>query len=348
MNCIFLRRGYGTGLNLSDTFSENSWETIIKACAANAVPATWTTQDSKPMTIGGVDYEIGIMGKGHDEFSDGSGKAPLTLAFISAYGTKLSMNSSNTNGGGWRDSVTRNTHVPTVLSAMPSEVQAAIKPVNKLTSAGSQSTTIVTTEDTLFPFSEVEVFGTTTHSASGEGSQYAYFKNGGSKIKYVGGTAVPWRLRSPVISRTTHFGYVETNGTSDYGGASTAYYTPFAFCFGSGGITSDEDTPPTITISGNRLDSTYGYVTINGSKYTETATVVVERGAAITVVCGADHSSIYNATSITFNGQTVAQGVSGTSTISHSFTATKDTIITMNMYSPNGAYVAYSAAITTE
>ena len=68
------------------------------------------------------------------------------------------MNSTATNVGGWKDSEMRNTHLPSVLLLMPPEVQAGIRNVNKLTSAGNKSSEIVTTSDGLFLLSEEEAW----------------------------------------------------------------------------------------------------------------------------------------------------------------------------------------------
>lgn len=93
------------------------------------------------------------------------------------------MNSTNTNAGGWKNCAMRSTHLPAILALMPSEVRAGIKEVNKLSSAGSQSSSIDTTADKLFLLSEIEIFGSTTYSKSGEGSQYAYYTAGNTKVK---------------------------------------------------------------------------------------------------------------------------------------------------------------------
>ena len=89
----------------------------------------------------------------------------------------------------------------TLLTKLPSALQNVIKAVNKLTSAGNQSATIQTTSDKLFLLSEVEIFGSTTYSKSGEGSQYAYYKAGNSKVKKVNGSASEWWERSPRARR---------------------------------------------------------------------------------------------------------------------------------------------------
>ena len=53
------------------------------------------------MFINGTEYQIDIIGKGHDDYADGSGKAPLTFQLHDCYGELKNMNSSNTNVGGW-------------------------------------------------------------------------------------------------------------------------------------------------------------------------------------------------------------------------------------------------------
>lgn len=84
-------------------FADNTWTQIIKACQANRVPDTWVVGNQKTMTIGGTDYVIDIIGKGHDTYSSGGGTAPLTFQMHDCYGTTYAMNSTNTNVGGGGD-----------------------------------------------------------------------------------------------------------------------------------------------------------------------------------------------------------------------------------------------------
>lgn len=227
----------GTGYDITfkplydPVFANNTWEQIIAACHNNDVPETWKVADQKSMTIGGVDYLIDIIGKNHDDYSDGSGKAPLTFQLHDCYG-KQRMNNSNTNIGGWTSCAMRNTHLPAILSLMPTEVQNGIREVNKLTSAGSQSATINTTADKLFLLSEIEIFGSVSYSKSGEGTQYDYYKAGNSRVKKFNGSAISWWERSPHGSTSTPFCCVYINGAAaTYGYASNAYGVAFGFCF---------------------------------------------------------------------------------------------------------------------
>lgn len=212
-------------------FADNDWATIIKACHKNQVPDTWVVGSQKTMTINGTAYAIDIIGKGHDDYADGSGKAPLTFQLHDCYADRNMMNGGNTNSGGWTSCDMRSTHLPAILALMPTEVQNGIQEVNKLTSEGSRSTTISTTADKLFLLSEIEIFGNITYSASGEGTQYAYYKAGNSKVKNYNGSANYWWQRSPCIGNYTSFCAVRNSGLADYISANDVYCISFAFCF---------------------------------------------------------------------------------------------------------------------
>lgn len=220
--------GFG---GLDADFSKNSWRTIIAACQNKQVPDTWNVGDSCMMAFGKKNYQIDIIGKNHDDYADGSGKAPLTFQMHDCYADKKAMNSSNTSSGGWTSCVMRSTHLPAILALMPTEVQSGIREVNKLTSAGDRSTTINTTADKLFLLSEVEIFGSTTYSVAGEGTQYDYYKAGNSKVKKWNGSATYWGERSPSAIFSASFCMVGGSGYADVNDASNANGVAFGFCF---------------------------------------------------------------------------------------------------------------------
>ena len=230
---LFLRKGsvHTAPVTYKANFADNTWAQIIDACHKNQVPETWVVGNQKAMTINGADYVIDIIGKGHDDYADGSGKAPLTFQLHDCYADVNRMNSSNTNVGGWTSCAMRQTHLPAILALMPTEVQNGIREVNKLTSAGSQSATINTTADKLFLLSEIEIFGSVSYSKSGEGTQYDYYKAGNSKVKKFNGSADNWWERSPCGSNSTRFCYVYSSGDAYYNGASSAIGVAFGFCF---------------------------------------------------------------------------------------------------------------------
>ena len=215
---------------LKDNFADNDWSDIIAACHSGSVPSTWVVGNSKTMTINGASYQVDIIGKNHDTYAAG-GTAPLTFQLHDCYADTKAMNSSDTNSGGWTSCAMRSTHLPAILALMPTEVKNSIREVNKLTSAGNKSSTINTTADKLFLLSEVEIFGSTTQSAAGEGTQYDYYKAGNSKVKKRNGSAADWWERSPYARGSTRFCMVLSNGYAGRDSASFAYGVVFGFCF---------------------------------------------------------------------------------------------------------------------
>lgn len=224
-------KGMTVPVSYPKNFADATWAQIIDACHQNKVPATWAVGNSKTMTINATAYTIDIIGKNHDDYADGSGKAPLTFQLHDCYGETKNMNSSNTNSSGWTSCVMRQTHLPAILSQMPTDVQNGIREVNKLTSIGHQGSIIDTTADKLFLLSEIEVFGSITYSKSGEGTQYAYYKAGNSKVKTFNGSVNAWWGRSPYGSNSTQFCFARSDGIAGYGFAGSAYGVSFAFCF---------------------------------------------------------------------------------------------------------------------
>ena len=225
----------GTGYDITfkspydPVFANNTWKQIIEACHNNAVPDTWKVADQKPMTINGADYLIDIIGKNHDDYSDGSGKAPLTFQMHDCYATKYAMNGSSTNITGWTSCAMRQKHLPAIFAYMPIAIQNGIREVNKLTSAGKQSATINTTADKLFLLGEIEIYGSTTYSFSGEGTQYDYYKMGGS-IKYLNDVQTNWWARSPANDNAREFCRARAVGTGTID-ANNRNGVSFGFCF---------------------------------------------------------------------------------------------------------------------
>lgn len=231
VNVVSSTTSYSLTLNfLNDNFANNSWASIIAACHSGSVPSTWVVGNSKTMTINGASYQVDIIGKNHDTYASG-GKAPLTFQLHDCYGEIKNMNSSITNSGGWTSCAMRSTHLPAILALMPTEVQNGIREVNKLTSAGSQSQSIHTTEDKLFLLSEIEVFGSLTYSFNGEGTQYDYYKAGNSKVKNISGSASSWWERSPYAYNSAGFCYVYDTGIANVYNANLQTGVAFGFCF---------------------------------------------------------------------------------------------------------------------
>ena len=228
-------------------FNSNTWAQITAVSnyiEANNLTAAqvattfgWNIGDIKAVTMSGTNYNLRIIGFNHDNKTSG-GKAGITLDMQHSYGTATSarryMNSSETNNGGWNSSYMRQTVMPELKALLPSDLQNAIKPVNKLTSQGNNVSTISTTSDGLFLLSEIEIFGATTYSFAGEGSQYAWYSSNNTNANRIkqqpSGTNYFWWERSPFSGNTTYFCGVNGGGGASGNGASNANGVSFGLC----------------------------------------------------------------------------------------------------------------------
>ena len=213
------------------TFSKNTWAQIAKASAAGKASQLWSVGDTKDITVGSETLTLVIMGFNHDDLASG-GKAGITLGLKNLMATTRRMNASNTNSGGFTGSEMYSWLQNTLLPTLPTDLQAVLKNVNKKTSAGSQSSTINTNSMKLFLFSEIEIFGATTYSKAGEGSQYSYFATAANRIKYLAngtGSANWWWERSPLGSNSNSFCYVYGSGSASFSGANSTYGVCFGF-----------------------------------------------------------------------------------------------------------------------
>lgn len=194
--------------------------------------------DQVTLSLNGTNYAFDVIGFNHDTLTTASaygsntatGKAGITFQMHDLFATTYKMNSTMTNYGGWNDSIMRTRTMATMKSYLPDDWEAIIKSVNKLASAGSSSSAIKTASDNCFLLAEIEIFGSTPYSVSGEGSQYAYYKAGNTKIKKASGSANGWWERSPVGGSTDNFCYVGNGGNANYDRGSLDFYVSFGFC----------------------------------------------------------------------------------------------------------------------
>ena len=140
-----------------------------------------------------------------------------------------SMNSGNTNSGGWGKCLMRTSTMPTLQSGMPDTLAQVKVPYVDY----NNQSTILYSDDYMFLPAEKEVFGTRSYSPTTEANaltQFAYYKSGGSKIKSLSGSAVNWWLRSVSYSRSSYFCGVSPSGGAYDGLASFTSGAAPCFC----------------------------------------------------------------------------------------------------------------------
>ena len=256
--------------------NNNDWATIRAVSDANQGANYWSVGDTKTITINGkvgkttfsnLSVDAFILGFNHNSSREGANRIHFQIGKINGtlvglvdgnYGNYTSttgaftMNTSNTNSGGWNNSHMRKTVLGsnsasatsptanTLLAALPSDLRAVMKSVTKYTdntgNASNVSGNVTATSDYLFLLAEFEVKGSRTYANSYEQNsqaQYDYFKAGNSKIAYrhtATGTVVWWWLRSADCNLSDLFCYVHTDGKaySYYAGYSGGVLPGFA------------------------------------------------------------------------------------------------------------------------
>ena len=210
---------------------ELSWSEIQQFSEAGLASQFFSVGDEKNVLINGVTYTFVILGFDHDDKSDDSGKAGITFGMKNLLAGTYNMNPTPSNSGGWNSSAMRSRMTNTFLTQLPSDLQSAIKTVNKLATSGSQSTTIQESEDKLFLFSEREIDG----AGLSEGTQYTYWVGKGAsdrklKLSNGAGSTSYWWLRSPNISSNNYFRCFDSSGDIGYDSASGTDGVSFGFC----------------------------------------------------------------------------------------------------------------------
>lgn len=175
----------------------------------------------------GETIRIYCTGVSHDTLVSG-GKADYSFG-VMFVDMSLDMNENNTNETSWKDSKMRTVHIPRLMRLLPKGLTEHIVPVVKKTSAGGRSSKIITTEDKLFMFSEVEVYGKNDLSFEGEGEQYELFKSAEYRKLLKN---YPW-LRSPYYSDSNFFCYVCYGGHGSRFNANDSIGVAFGFCLSS-------------------------------------------------------------------------------------------------------------------
>lgn len=229
---------------VGDSLDDTSWTDIDIISRLGRADEFFELGDTKTFTLDNQTYSARIIGFDHDNLT-GGGKAGITFditeMILYTDESRVKMELTATNVNGWSGCHMRQTVLPYYWNLLPSELKNIIKSVDKLTSAGNKSSTLVTTSDKLFLLSLSEMFSNS--SSMGEGSLYdlygANVSNDARQKKIPGGYYSSWWARSPYRSNTSQFYYINQNGTSSYADANSynSYnpatnnkYVSFGFC----------------------------------------------------------------------------------------------------------------------
>ena len=154
----------------------------------------WAVGDyHKIMLTDGEEIEVAIADFDHDTKANG-GTSALSLVMRNCFKTNRSQAPNYETG--WANTVFRTSTLQSILSTFPSEWQNLMTPVQKKTANTQNNLTITETTDTLWLLSDIEAFGDSNYSYSGEGAVYPIFTDNASRIKTVNNIASVWFTRS--------------------------------------------------------------------------------------------------------------------------------------------------------
>lgn len=215
---------------VGNDLESTSWADISTISELGLAQQYFKVGDKKIIKVDDMNYLVQIIGFNHDNLTAG-GKAGITFQMVDCLDTTYRMENSSTNNNGWLNCNMRKIHLRTTIwNQLETSLKSVIKTVNKLASAGNESATIQTAQDTLFLLSEVEIFGKVTYSKAGEGSQYTYYAASNSTIKNKNLSANTWWERSPKGNNPSDFCQVSSTGAISISGASTTSGVAFGFC----------------------------------------------------------------------------------------------------------------------
>ena len=203
-----------------------TWTQIIAIANSGEDPSTFfAVGDEHELMLTTGELVTAVVGDfNHNTITGTSNTAAIAFTFKNCLNTTYSMNSSNTNSGGWNGSAMRNTHMPAILNTFPAELIAdgAIKYVDVLASAGGKSTSLVTSSDRLRLHSIAELGLDSANDVSGEGTKYAYYTSG-NKVKTINGEASIYWTRSPSTYLNAYFCDVSASGSPSHFFANAQY-----------------------------------------------------------------------------------------------------------------------------
>ena len=222
-----------------NTFATDSWVTILYNLRGNNVNA-YEVGDRRQIELTGLGtHSIRIANISPCGSTQSQTACGIVLEFTDTIIAK-SMNSTDTNVNGWKDSAIRSYVNNTIYNALPSEIKSSIIDTTVVTGHGSAASSNVTTTDKLYLLSPKEVLGDS-------GADYDTAKNATRQLDFYKGRLSSqtnyyasrksgafdlWWLRTPYSSTTNKFIYITGSGQSSSRYASYAGGVSPAFRIG--------------------------------------------------------------------------------------------------------------------
>lgn len=228
------------------SFAGSTWEDISRVCVAGDAAKHFTVGDTRNITLSFPDdstltIAVQIVGIGHDDLADGSGKAGISVITVPVLRMSDFNDSSKPNytelgctyyseasvwveGYKLRDFL-RNQFI----GYLPEDLRAVIKEVSKQTFTYEKVSTTI--NDTVWMPSIYEYNGYCTYTSGRfDDDKYEYFSSKERRVKCnINGEAVKHGTRTPSTYTTNRNAIVDSDGLVS-AQSSNGYYAAFGFC----------------------------------------------------------------------------------------------------------------------
>ena len=206
-----------------ESFATDSWATIKKAVHDNNTSA-YNVGDTKTVTIGENNYTVRIANKSEDTTNcSNSNYSQTACGFVVEFVdcvTKMKMQNSATNVGGYPATLVFDYLNNTLLGQLPGDLQSVIEPTRVISGYGNNGTdsaNFISTSQKLYLLSGVEVHGADEYdTAASTTSQLDYYigKTDADRKKQYNGSDTWWWLRPVYSYDDRRFHSIDVNGNS--------------------------------------------------------------------------------------------------------------------------------------
>lgn len=209
----------------SNSFSSDSWDTIQLAIESGSANTKYNVGDTKTVSVNGTNHTVRIANKSKPSACSGSNYSQTACGWVFEFTDilkKRAMNSTNTNVGGYPETLVYDYLRNDLYSDLPYELRRTITSTKVISGHGSSDSNNFITYDKLYLLSRKEINGTDNYdTAASFTHQLEYYSNNSVTAsnncsyaikKYQGNNSDYW-LR-PALSPVDYgFLFVGNNGS---------------------------------------------------------------------------------------------------------------------------------------
>lgn len=219
------------------TFAGGSWADIAAICAEGKAQEYFALRDERAITINGENLTFFIAGFDHDDLADGSGKASMTLLSKTPLTQTISSGASRPATGTYFYGGNIAVTVEEYFDTLDAELQAIIKPVNKVydnsyyVAIGDATTTTQSNKLWVPSFAELDYGITDSREQYLQQLGTTYAAMNKTLLSSMGWSNGTWLRNILYLNKTSNcWCYMHSQLSYHAGSAAVSKYTDVGFC----------------------------------------------------------------------------------------------------------------------